>query len=66
MDTETTDTDITVSSEAQEALHLAQQAQKNVQAKRAQLAPLMQQIRRHLAENEIASTVSATFVRRST
>lgn len=53
-----------VSPEAQEALRLAQQAQRDVNLKKAQLAPLMRQIKNHLAKNEIAETVAANFVRR--
>lgn len=55
-----------VSPEALQALRQAEQAQRDVRAKQAQLAPLMRQIRQHLAKNEIAETVAANFVRRTT
>jgi len=55
-----------VSPEALQALRQAEQAQRDVRAKQDQLAPLFRQIRQHLAKDEVAETVAANFVRRTT
>jgi hypothetical protein len=47
--------------EARNALAQAREAQRDVRSRRAQLAPVLAQIRRHLDENEIAATVAMIY-----
>ena len=49
------------SEEAKEALHGAQQAQRDVAETRRHLAPILRSIQYHLDQNEIAAAVIRTF-----
>jgi hypothetical protein len=56
--------DVAVSEEAAEALQTARAAQFETVRRAAELGPLIRSLQKHLAENEIAATVAANYVRR--
>lgn len=57
--------DVSISDEAIEALHQAREAQQDTVRREKELRPLIRSLHDHLADDEIAVHVAATYVRRT-